>query len=224
MPTAEGPFAKDIFGEASKECLLSVKNFPIEMTDERLPKSFALGMATSSRGACHMRSRPSLDVLGLPEEVLRRLYGGPVSSHFSSYEGKGRMIWWHELLNAVCDSLGFCRFLTVFSSPHAPQYKQFVQLIQLATGLTFSAKELRTAGERISTLEKMMLVEDGISRKDDTLPRRYFSEPVPEGPAQGEVILENEFSKMLDEYYQLHRWHKNGVPQSKTLKRLGLDE
>ncbi len=220
---AEGSFAKDIFGEASKEYLLSVKNFPIEMTDERLSKSFALGMATSSRGACHMRSRPSLDVLALPDQVLKRLYGGSVSSQFSSYEGKGRMIWWHELLNAVCDSLGFCRFLTVFSSPHAPQYQQFVRLIGLATGLTFTSKELKTIGERIVSLERMMLVRDGISRKDDILPKRYY-EPVPEGPARGSVIHREEFEKMLNEYYRLHGWHRAGVPRSKTLKRLGLDE
>jgi len=87
---AEGSFAKKIFGETSKDYLLDVKNFPIEMTDERLPKSFALGMATSTRGACHMRSRPSLDILGLPEEVLKQIYGGPVSDRFSSYSGKGR--------------------------------------------------------------------------------------------------------------------------------------
>ena len=220
---AEGPFAKDIFGEASTEYLLSVKNFPIEMTDERLPKSFALGMATSTRGACHMRSRPSLDVLALPDQVLKRLYGGSVSSQFSSYEGKGRMIWWHELLNAVCDSLGFCRFLTVFSSPHAPQYREFARLIHLTTGLTFTPRVLKTIGERIVSLERMMLVRDGISRKDDTLPKRYC-EPVPEGPARGSVIHTEEFEKMLDEYYHLHNWHRAGVPRSKTLKRLGLDE
>jgi len=221
---AEGSFAKKIFGEASQDYLLDVKNFPIEMTDERLPKSFALGMATSTRGACHMRSRPSLDILGLPDEVLKKIYGGPVSSQFSSYSGKGRMVWWHELLNAVCDALGFCRFLTVFSSPHAPQYKQFSKLIALSTGLTFSPKELRTIGERIYTLERLMLTKDGISRQDDTLPSRYFNEPVPEGPAHGAVILRKEFDKILDEYYRLHRWDENGVPQRKTIRRLGLDE
>lgn len=221
---AEGPFAKKVFGEASQDYLLDIKNFPIEMTDERLPKSFALGMATSTRGACHMRSRPSLDVLGLPEEVLKKIYGGPVSGQFSSYSGKGRMVWWHETFNAVCDALGFCRFLTVFSSPHAPQYEQFSKLVALSTGLTFTPKELRTIGERIYTLERLMLVKDGISRQDDTLPKRYFNEPIPEGPAQGEVISREEFDGMLDEYYRLHRWDKNGIPQTRTIKRLGLDE
>lgn len=221
---AEGSFAKKTFSEEAKDYLLEIKNFPIEMTDERLPKSFALGMATSTRGACHMRSRPSLDVLGLPEEVLRKIYGGPISSQFSSYSGKGRMVWWHELFNAVSDSLGYCRFLTVFSSPHAPSYRQFSRLIRLATGLPITPKELKTIGERIYTLERMMLLQEGISRKEDTLPKRYFEEPIPEGPAQGEVILKEEFDRMLDENYRLHGWDENGVPRKETLKRLGLDQ
>jgi aldehyde:ferredoxin oxidoreductase len=208
--------------EASLDYLLAAKRFPIEMTDERLPKSFALGMATSTRGACHMRSRPSLDVLGLPEEILRRLYGGPVDEQFTSYSGKGRMVWWHELLNAVSDSLGFCRFLTVFSSPHAPQYRDFSKWITLSTGLTFTPGELRTIGERIYTLERTMLIKEGFSRRDDTLPRRYFEEPVPEGPAKGAVILRDEFERMLDEYYQLHGWDLNGLPKKTTLRRLGI--
>jgi len=219
---AEGPFAKEVFGQASQDYLLEIKNLPIEMTDERLPKSFALGMATSTRGACHMRSRPSLDVLELPEEVLKKIYDGPVSNRFSSYSGKGRMVWWHELLNAVCDALGFCRFLTVFSSPHAPQYQQFSKLIALSTGLSFTPKDLRTIGERIYTLERMMLIKDGFSRQDDTLPKRYFNEPISEGPAQGQVILRKEFNKILDKYYRLHGWDENGVPKKNTLKRLGI--
>ena len=220
---AEGAFAKKILGEASKYYLLDIKTFPIEMTDERLPKSFALGMATSTRGACHMRSRPSLDILSLPEGVLKKIYGGPVSSRLSSYSGKGRMVWWHEIFNAVSDALGFCRFLTVFSSPHAPQYQQFSRLIALSTGLTLTPKELKSIGERIYTLERTMLVRDGISRKDDTLPKRYFEEPIPEGSAQGEVISRKEFDEMLDEYYRLHGWDDNGVPKKEKLRRLGLE-
>jgi len=221
---AEGSSAKKILGEPSRDYLLDIKDFPIEMTDERLPKSFALGMATATRGACHMRSRPSIDALGLPEEVLHKIYGGPVSSQFSSYQGKGRMVWWHELLNAVCDSIGFCRFLTVFSSPHAPRYKEFSRLISLAAGLRFSPNELKSIGERIITLERMMLVRDGISRKDDTLPGRYFNEPIPEGPARGEYVSRREFDKMLDEYYQLHGWDKNGIPKRENFEKLGLIE
>jgi aldehyde:ferredoxin oxidoreductase len=219
---AEGSYAIDTLGVSSADYLLAIKGLPIEMTDERLPKSFALGLATSTRGACHMRSRPSMDVLGLPQAFLKKIYGGPVSNRITSYQGKGRMVWWHELLHAVTDALGVCRFLTAFSSPHGLQFRQFARLIRLATGLEISSGRLRTIAERIYTLERMMLVGDGISRKDDTLPKRYFEEPIPEGPAKGCVIERKGFDGMLDEYYRLHGWGKDGIPAKGTLNRLGI--
>ena len=219
---AEGSFARNIFGEESRPYLLEVKDFPIEMTDERLPKSFALGMATSTRGACHMRSRPSIDAVGLPEAVLEKMYGGPVSERLSSYVGKARMVWWHELMNAVSDSLGICRFQSVFSSPHGLGYPHFSRLIDLATGLHLPPAEIKRAGERIYTLERQMLTGEGLTRSEDTLPERYFEEPIPEGPSKGEVVSREEFSRMLDEYYRLHGWDEEGIPSKRTLKKLGL--
>jgi len=219
---AEGSFARETLGTSSRDYLLEIKGLPIEMTDERLPKSFALGLATSTRGACHMRSRPSMDALGLPQAFLKKIYGGPVSNRIASYNGKGRMVWWHELLHAVTDALGVCRFQTAFSSPHALQYRQFARLIKLATGLEISSGQLRTIAERIYTLERMMLVGDGISRKDDTLPKRYFEEPIPEGPAKGCVIERKGFDRMLDEYYRLHGWDSDGIPTKRTLNKLGI--
>ncbi|HNU72031.1 MAG TPA: aldehyde ferredoxin oxidoreductase family protein [Thermodesulfobacteriota bacterium] len=219
---AEGSAAVKLLGSASDEYLLAIKQLPIEMTDERLPKALALGMATASRGACHMRSRPSIDVLGLPEEILEKIYGSAVSNDLSSYVGKARMVWWHELLNAVADSLGLCRFLTLFSSIHAPQYEEFSTMLRLAVGLSLTPAELMTLGERVYTLERLMLVKDGITRQHDTLPKRYFEEPVPDGPAAGEVISRPAFECMLDDYYHLHGWDSNGVPLTSTLITLGL--
>jgi aldehyde:ferredoxin oxidoreductase len=164
-----------------------------------------------------------MDALGLPPEVLKKIYGGPVSSRLESYRGKGRMVWWHELLHATTDALGVCRFLSAFSSPHGLQYRQFARLIKLATGLAISSQQLRTIAERIYTLERQMIVSGGITRKDDTVPKRYFEEPIPDGPAKGSVITREGFDSMLDEYYRLHGWDKNGIPTKRTLRRLELD-
>jgi len=218
---ADGSFARERLGPKAGKFLLQMKNLPFEMTDERMTKSFALGMATASRGACHMRSRPSLDVLQLPSPLLEKIYGGKVNPDFTSYQGKGRMIWWHELLYAVCDSLGVCRFMTVFSSPNAPQYKEFSDLIYLSSGLKISGDDLKTVGERICTLERRMLALWGMDRKQDSLPFRYF-EPVPEGPAKGHKIDPAGFNKMLDEYYELHGWDRNGRPTEEGLKKLEI--
>ena len=221
---AEGVFASEAFGTEGSKFLLQIKNLPIEMTDERAPKSFALGMATATRGACHMRSRPSLDVIGLPEALLENLYGGKVSSSYLDYRGKGRMVWWHERLNALCDALGVCRFLSVFSSPHAPQPKQFSELLYRAFGERFSSEDLWDVGERICTLERMILIGNGLGKADDTLPSRYFDEPIQGGPAEGEVIDRSQFNEMLEEYYSLHGWDKRGVPRETMSRRLGLKD
>lgn len=221
---AQGAFASEIFGAEGGTFLLQIKNLPIEMTDERAPKSFALGMATATRGACHMRSRPSLDVIGLPESLLKNLYGGEVSSSYLDYRGKGRMVWWHERLNALCDALGICRFLSVFSSPHAPQAEEFSELLYRAFGEKFSTEDLWDAGERICTLERMILIRNGLGKDDDTLPSRYFDEPIQGGPAEGQVIDRSRFNEILEEYYCLHGWDNLGVPKGSTLKRLGLAE
>jgi aldehyde:ferredoxin oxidoreductase len=133
------------------------------------------------------------------------------------------MVWWQERLNALCDSLGACRFLSVFSSPHAPQASQFCELLALAFGERFTEDELLDVGERICTLERMILIGNGLDKADDTLPSRYFDEPIRGGPAAGEVIDRAKFNEMLEEYYHLHGWDSEGVPTVAALKRLGLD-
>jgi aldehyde:ferredoxin oxidoreductase len=132
------------------------------------------------------------------------------------------MVWWHERLNALCDALGVCRFLSVFSSPHAPQAQQFSELLYHAFGKNYSSQDLWDVGERICTLERLILIGNGLGKRDDTLPSRYFDEPVQEGPAKGEVIDRSQFNEMLEDYYYLHGWDKRGVPREAALKRLGL--
>lgn len=212
-------------GNNSGYYAIQVKGMSNLHSDERPTPSFALGIATSTRGSDHLRSRPAVDMYGLPEEVLQELYEGPVSSDYTSYDGKSRMIWWQELLYAVTDSIGTCKFQTVFCAVHAPKWNEFSKLIRFATGLKFSKTQLMQIGERIYTLERMFNLREGFTRKDDSLPQRYFKEPTPVGfpIAKGKTIDSEKFEVMLDEYYALHGWNKDGVPTKKTLAELGLN-
>ena len=169
-----------------------------------------------------MRSRASADVVNYPRDVLSNFYGGDVGKDFRDYRGKARMVWWHELFNAVADSVGICRFAGVFSSINAIGYIDISKLLETALGLTITDNELLTIGERIYTAERLFLGHEGISRKDDYLPDLYYETPVPEGPSQGEYIDRKKYNAMLDEYYLLHGWTKDGNPTTKTLDRLKL--
>ncbi|MBI4730563.1 MAG: hypothetical protein HY781_00205, partial [Chloroflexi bacterium] len=44
------------------------------------------------------------------------------------------------------------------------------------TGWSFTAERILKAGERIYTLERLIAVREGITRKDDTLPPRLLNE------------------------------------------------
>jgi len=213
-------------GNGSDYYAIQVKGMSNLHSDERPTPSFALGIATSTRGADHLRSRPAIDMYGLPEELLKEVYEGPVSSDYTSYEGKSRMIWWQELLYAVTDSIGTCKFQTVFCAVHAPKWDEFSKLIRLATGMEFSKAQLMETGERIYTLERLFNLREGFTRRDDIIPERYFKEPTPIGLpiAKGKKIDRKRFKRMLDEYYALHNWDRDGVPKKETLERLRLDK
>jgi len=213
-------------GRDSEYYAIQVKGMSNLHSDERPTPSFALGIATSTRGADHLRSRPAIDLYGLPEEMLKEVYGGSVSSDYTSYEGKSRMIWWQERLYAVADSLGVCKFQTVFLAVHAPNWNEYSKLTRLVTGMEVSKPQLMEIGERIYTLERLFNLREGFTRKDDNLPERYFKEPTPIGlpVAKGKKIDRAKFEKMLDEYYALHEWDREGMPKKETLEKLRLDK
>lgn len=221
---AEGSFAVNRLDESARKYMLTIKNVSIEMTDERAAKALGFGLAVSTRGTCHMRSRPSTDVVNYPRELLNTFYGGDVGKDFRDYTGKERMVWWHELFNAVTDSVGICRLAGVFSSINAIGYLDICELLDKTVGFEFTDKELYTLGERIYTRERCFINGEGISRKDDYLPDLYYEQPVPDGPTQGEYIDKESFEGMLDAYYQLHGWDTDGVPTRETLERLNIGE
>jgi len=54
------------------------------------------------------------------------------------------------------------------------------------------------------------------------MPKRILEEPMPEGPAQGKCVTKEGFENMLDQYYALRGWDKNGVPMPETLEKYGI--
>jgi aldehyde:ferredoxin oxidoreductase len=103
------------------------------------------------------------------------------------------------------------------------EVKDFVSLLNLATGFELDEKAYLEIGERIWNLTRMYSVREGISRKDDRLPKR-LEEPLPDGPTKGIKISKEVFDQMLDEYYELRGWDENGIPTQAKLSELGLGE
>lgn len=209
---AESTQAKRFFPPEAADYLIAVKDLPqSDPHDVRYLKSFALGIAVASRGADHLRNRPTLDILRLPDDVRRKIYGVETISDPTAYEGKAGMVAWHDDIYAVADCLGVCKFVTHgFNSPHLLGYDHFVELVRSVEGLEFSAAELRQVGRRVIDLERQLNLEFGRTRADDTLPKRYFDDPMPGRAARGHHIDREKFQIMLDEYYAARGWDREG--------------
>ncbi|MFC1962529.1 aldehyde ferredoxin oxidoreductase family protein [Chloroflexota bacterium] len=203
---------------------MHVKGLAIE-AEERGLKGCALNMATASRGADHLRSRPIPEGMFLPPSALKDIYGRPVSSDPHSYEGKAWMVVCSERWNAISDMTGICRFLTKgFFSPNMLDPEDFTALVNAAAGLEMSPDEIEACGERLINIERLFNLREGLVRGNDTVPERYYQEDSTSfGPLGGARIHRDKFHQMLDEYYELHGWDRQGVPAGETLSESSLD-
>jgi len=185
---------------------MHVKGLEMPAYEPRAAKGMGLGYATSDRGACHLRGYTA------GQELLG--YGGGVDPY--STEGKARLVVERQNEKAVIDSSGMC-FFAFF----AITLKELHRMLIACTGQPYKDwYELSKVGERAYNLTRLFNVREGFRRPDDCLPQRDLKEPMPEGPARGQVV---ELDGMLREYYRIRGWDEDGVPRRETLERLELD-
>jgi aldehyde:ferredoxin oxidoreductase len=163
-----------------------------------------------------------LDRLDMPKDVKEKIYGTPPSLRFSHHDQSAALMTkWYEDLSTVRDSLGICLFAVNPWSAIGSNYS--AKLVSAYLGIDYSPEELMTAGERICNLIKAYNAREGLNRKDDNLPSRFFSEPLEDGASEGPVLSKERMDHLLDAYYDWRGWNKaTGLPTVETLNQLGL--
>jgi aldehyde:ferredoxin oxidoreductase len=184
---------------------MHVKGLELPAYSPRAAKGMALAYATSDRGGCHLRGYPAMmELLGM------RGGADPLET-----QGKPQLVVDSQDEIAVVDSCDICLFGTFGFG-----LREILRMVNAATGFGYgSAAELKTLGERVYTMTRLFNVREGMGRKDDTLPARCLQEPMPDGPARGQVV---ELDRMLDVYYGIRGWSDEGVPTPDTVERLQL--
>jgi aldehyde:ferredoxin oxidoreductase len=210
--------AKEI-GREAPQLAMHVKGMEIPGYDPRGELGMGLAYATADRGACHLRAWT------IYEEVMGNL------DRFSP-EGKPMLVVARMHRKVVMDALGICEMmglLPIFASllTDAAGWKVDLLYNRVYEKLLedFIIDEGKTGvGERVCNLARAFNVREGFGKKDDTLPQRFFTESVPEGPVKGHPIRPGDFDTMLNEYYELSGWDENGVPKREKLLELGLEK
>jgi aldehyde:ferredoxin oxidoreductase len=184
------------------ELFMGVKKQGFAGYEPRALKGMGLGYVTSNRGACHFRGSTVLVEIGDPYSLA----------------GKPAILKFLQDQMAVVDAAGLCMFNTRGVTPDKI-WDVVLPMLETATGGGYDLEIATRAGERIWNLERLFNLKAGITKKDDTLPPRMLEEPIPSGPAEGQVF---ELDILLPEYYKLRGWDENGVPTTKKLEELGL--
>jgi len=216
--------ASEIIGKGSEKYAMHTKGLEIIAGDPRGQFGFALGYAVSSRGGDHLMALPVFEYMG-EKEIAIELFGSEEASNRFGVKGKGRLVKWQEDLYCAINSLGVCnRTYIDWKSSYNTIFKLIEELLKLyyaITGIKLTKDELFLVGERIVNMERMFNVKEGITRKDDNLPRRHLEEPFKEGNSAGKVVPLN---PMLDEYYEARGWDvKTGIPLKDKIKQLQIE-
>ena len=202
--------------EALNYCMASKGLFQSDPHDARILKAFALGLAVATRGMDHLRNRATLEInarINDDASFKTALYGGVVAPEPTSYEGKEFAVRRCENTFAVGDAIGMCRFNTkLFNSPTTPDLEDFAIQLSALTQLPFDAGQLDEIGRNITGLERMLNFRFGLRGEDDSLPDRWFDEPIKVGPFKGEKIDREQFAALKQRFYKLSGLNREGVP------------
>ena len=207
---AEGSLrASQIVGQGSDAWAMQVKGLEMPGYEPRSLKTMALGLAVSTRGACHNRS--SAYEADFSAKVDR----------LAVDDKRGRIAAEGEDFSAVLDSLIWCKFLR---KAFDDLYEESAEIYTHITGWDMSADDLRLAGERINNLKKQFNIREGWRRADDTLPLRVFQEALPTGVAAGVGLDKQDLDMMIQGYYRARGWRKDGTIPMGKLQELRLDD
>ncbi|MGD9396970.1 MAG: aldehyde ferredoxin oxidoreductase family protein [Candidatus Thorarchaeota archaeon] len=189
-------------GKGSEDFAVHFKGLEVPAWDPRGKKGMGLSYATADVGASHLRGWPQTS-------------DQPDSSALDVIES---MVEQRDI-KILRDCLEVCHF-----TYHLPlSHDQNITMLNGATGLNYDVDSIADFAQRVETLIRLFNIREGITRKDDVIPPRFW-EGETHGPAKGmKAFADNEdFEKSLDKYYELRGWGRDGIPTKETVEKLGL--
>ena len=190
-----------------KDFAIQVKGMEQSGYESRGAPSMLLSYITCDVGAHHNRSWSITRDLEVGREKL---------------EGKAEWVIGLQHKRPMFDMLGLCRLAWVEMGIDLQLY---VDAFNSVTGWNYSLDDLLLASERVWNLTRAFWFREvhGFGRDWDMPYGRAMEEPVPDGVTKGMLQKREVVERLLDDYYALRGWDRNGKPTKERLESLGLD-
>ena len=203
--------AAEKIGKGAVALSLHFKGIEPPGFDPRGFKGCGLSLSVATKGGCHFQA------------IAHRAQMAGELDRFST-KGQAANVKKMEDLYALRDSLIFCGFLMLPSRLGIIKEEEISHFYQYITGHFLTPEEIANIGERIYNLGKLFNLREGLGKAEDLQFPLRLGEPFPSGPAQGQVLTKGELEEMLQEYYSLRGWDREGVPTRTKLEELGIGE
>lgn len=196
-------------GQGSEAWAMHVKGLELPGYEPRSLKTMALGLAISSRGACHNRSSAyEADFSGAVDRLKAEAARGNVAADA-------------EDSAAILDCLILCKFVRRCLDDLAADA---ASMLRAVTGWGWDGPEVRHAAARVTTLKKLFNIREGWRREDDTLPPRLLAEPLADGAVSGAALTRDELDTMIGGYYAARGWTADGLVPAALVRELELED
>jgi len=211
-------------GRGSERYAITIKGQELYEPLRCLGIGWALGVIVSATAGGHLRGAPLCERLQMGPKEATKAYGVSTACNRVTYKGKAKLVVYTENFKAAVDNLGVCYLLTQWTGPEHIDLEDLALLASAAIGRDFDRGVLGKMGEITTNLEKAFNVREGILKKEDFPPQRFY-EPMPSGPARGEHVDPDMFAETLEEYYVCRGWNRvTGLQSRRQLTELGLSD
>ncbi|VUT24416.1 MAG: Tungsten-containing aldehyde ferredoxin oxidoreductase [Candidatus Methanolliviera sp. GoM_oil] len=188
---------------------MQIKNLGFGGYEPRVMKGVALSYMVNERGGCYQKA--SMYLVDLFE----------MADPLSHDDEKFDLFVEREDIFTIADCFMLCKFIQ-----DSLDMEDCADALKFLTGEEYEVEELMEISNRIQSILRLWNVHEGMSRKDDYLPKRCYEEPIPNGPAEGAIADREEDDRWLDMYYEHRGWDKDGRPDEKNLEEFleGLND
>jgi aldehyde:ferredoxin oxidoreductase len=190
-------------GGGAERFAMHCKGLELPGYEPRALPTYALGLATCTRGACHNRAatydRDLRDPSGERDDLARAR---------DAIEAEDRAVAW--------DSLVLCKFVRDCFEDFETEAAALWTAI---SGIALDADGLRSAAQRTWDRKRAINARLGWTPDDDTLPERLLAEPIADGPNAGRRVDPDRLAS-LRHAYETKRSESRAVRHVGTLRPL----
>jgi aldehyde:ferredoxin oxidoreductase len=197
--------AAERLGPPAPDFTAHVKGLELPGYEPRALQSLAIGLCVAARGADHNKSGAyEVDLSGAVDR-----YAASEASALGAVATEDRA--------AVLDSLILCKFLRgALVDLHA-------EAAAMLAAVTGAELDVAAAARRIILLKRWFNEREGWTAAEDTLPARFFDEPLGQGASRGAVLSRAALAAGIATYYRARGLRPDGTLPPETRAAHQLD-